>query len=303
MLAHIASAPSSGANGNKFPQHLPLSGANKASARRDGRGSSRERKLLKNHHHVLRIVWRWDASRRNAEVPMDLHRNRILKALDPETLQRLGPSLEHVPMRIRDHVYHSDEPIAYAYFPLDGVFSMIGKLDSGESVEVATVGNEGFVGLPLFLGGTHTPGSCFCQVPGSTMRLPAADFRELVRTPSSFSALLLRYTQALFVQVSQTAACNRAHSIEERCARWLLLTHDRMGRDDFELTQEFLGQMLGVRRASVNLIAGMFQKAGIIDYSRGIVRVLDRRALEASSCGCYAIVRDEYDRLLNMPRG
>lgn len=175
---------------------------------------------------------------------------------------------------------------------------MLAHMEGGALIEVATVGNEGMVGIPLFLGAEVTPGTSFSQVPGDALRMPADAFRKAIANDGPFTKILHRYTQALMVQISQGTACNRAHSLEERCARWLLLCHDRVGADEFMLTQEFLSQMLGVRRASVNLVAATFQEAGFIEYRRGRIRILNRRGLESASCQCYAVIREEYDRML-----
>jgi CRP-like cAMP-binding protein len=166
------------------------------------------------------------------------------------------------------------------------------------AVEIATVGNEGMVGLEIFLGGEHTPAAAFCQVQGRAARIAADVFRQLARDSSPFTALLLRYTQAVLTQVAQSAACNRVHSIEERCARWLLMTHDRVPGDRFELTQEFLAEMLGTRRPSVSVAASILQRAGFIRYSRGRVEIVDRAGLESAACECYAVIASEYERLI-----
>jgi CRP-like cAMP-binding protein len=174
---------------------------------------------------------------------------------------------------------------------------MLVQVEEGIEIEVGTVGKEGMTGLPVFLGSDTTPGRAFAQVPGQAYRLPVAEFKELIRKPSRVTALLHRYTQALMVQISQGNACNRIHSNDERCARWLLQTHDRVGSDEFELKQEFLAQMLGVRPAMVSEVAGRLQAAGIIEYSCGVIRISERTRLERLSCGCYEVVRREYDRM------
>jgi hypothetical protein len=230
----------------------------------------------------------------------DLHRNRLLASVDDATRAAIEPSLERVEMDVRDGVYRSDQPIEHVYFPLNCVLSMVGKVEGDNLVEVATVGNEGLAGIQVFFGTDVTPGDCFAQVPGTALRMTAGRFRDLVATPSAFTRLLLRYTQALLVQISQNAACNRAHPIDERCARWLLMTQDRVGVDAFFLTQQFLGQMLGARRAAVNAVMTLFSRAGIVDYARGNVRVLDRAALTDASCSCYGVIRGEYNRLLSL---
>jgi CRP-like cAMP-binding protein len=224
--------------------------------------------------------------------------NRLLVALPADQLEPLRRHLEPVALGLKEVVYAPNEPIRDVYFPLTGAFSLLTVMADGTEVEVATVGNEGMVGLPVFLGADSMPGRCFSQIPGEALRMPADRFRDAVRRNGAFAAVLHRYVQALFNQVAQTAACNRVHPIEERCARWLLMTHDRAGADRFPLTHEFLSQMLGVRRATVTVVAGMLQRAGLINYRRGVVTVADRPGLEAASCECYRFIRDEFDRLL-----
>jgi CRP-like cAMP-binding protein len=188
--------------------------------------------------------------------------------------------------------------LPYVLFPLSGIISIVMEMENGAQIEVATVGNEGMVGVPLFLGAETTPGRAFSQVPGQSLRVPADVFKEEVQRRGKLEHMLQRYTQALFVQTAQSTACNRLHTIEQRGARWLLMTHDRVDGDQFPLTQEFLAQMLGVRRASVSEVAGEFQRAGLIAYARGNIAILDRQGLEDASCECYRVVRDEYERLL-----
>lgn len=225
--------------------------------------------------------------------------NRLLAALEKKTYQGLAPHLEKVNLSLRQTLYEPNQPIDFVYFPVNGVISMLAHMEEGMLIEVATVGNEGMIGLPLFLGAEITPGTSFSQIPGEALRMSAEHFRKAITRSVPFTKALHRYTQALMVQISQGNGCNRVHSLEERCARWLLLCHDRVGADEFELTQDFLSQMLGVRRASVNLAATAFQNAGFIEYSRGHIRVLNRKGLESASCHCYAVIRDEYDRMLN----
>lgn len=224
--------------------------------------------------------------------------NRLLATLQKPMYQELAPNLEKISLTLRQRLYEPNQPIENVYFPLNGVVSMLAHMENGALIEVATVGNEGMIGLPLFLGADLTPGTSFSQIPGDALRMSAKHFRKAIASPGPFTKILHRYTQALMVQISQGNACNRAHSLEERCARWLLMCHDRVGADQFLLTQEFLSQMLGVRRASVNVAAATFQQAGFIEYRRGHMRILDREGLESASCKCYAIIRDEYDRML-----
>lgn len=223
--------------------------------------------------------------------------NRLLAALPKKEYQHFVPHLERVSLGVKDVVYEPNEPIQYVYFPLTCVFSMIATLHEGKSVEVATMGSEGMVGLPVFLGAKSTPLLAFSQIAGEAMRMRAVSFRKQVALNGPLTALLHRYTQTLMVQIAQGTACNRAHNILQRCARWLLMTQDRVKAASFPLTQEFLGKMLGVRRAGVNEVASKLQKRGLIRYRRGVVEILDRERLESISCDCYRIIREEFERL------
>lgn len=224
--------------------------------------------------------------------------NRLLRALPSPDRQRLRPALDPVMLEPRAVLFEPLRTIEHVYFIEAGVASIVGLLEDRTSVEVATVGPEGMVGLPVFLGGMSTPGQAFMQVPGSALRLPSGALREEVRRGGALAELLGRYTQAMLTMIAQTSACNRLHPIEQRCARWLLSTHDRVPGDSFELTQIFLAQMLGVRRASVNEAARRLNDRGLIDYVRGRVRILDRKGLEDAACECYGIVSAEFERLL-----
>jgi len=229
-----------------------------------------------------------------------VRRNRLLSLLPAAELERIHQHAEEVEIPFRQSLYEADRAIKYAYFPHAGVFSMVQEPDAqgGIAVELATIGNEGMVGLQLVLGGETMPSTCFCQVSGQAARIEAAQFRKLLQSCPHLLPLLLRYVQAVLSQIAQSAACNRTHPIEQRCARWLLMTHDRVGENHFLLTQEFLAQMLGVRRPSVSVAASMLQKAGLIRYARGLVVISDRDGLEAASCSCYQVIRAEFDRLL-----
>lgn len=202
-------------------------------------------------------------------------------------------NMELVEMKIRDVVYEPNSPIEYAYFPESGVISIVTPLQDGSAVEAVTVGREGFVGLPIVLQATLSSTRAFCQIPAKAWRIKSEDLSRHIADSPYLSRLLLRYAQTVFDLVAQTAACNRLHTIEERCARWLLILHDRTkGEDDsFTITQEFLAQMLGVRRGGVNLAAGILQKADTIIYVRGKITILNRQALEGISCECYSVVR------------
>ena len=229
-----------------------------------------------------------------------VRRNKLLERLPAGELERLRPHMEEIDLPFRQVLHEQDSPLTHAYFPHAGVMSLVRRPEGegGLTVEIATVGNKGMVGLPLVLGGDAMPSMCFCQVAGQATRIAAAPFKQLLETCPALQRLLLRYTQAVLSQVAQTAACNRIHPIEERCARWLLMTEDRVGAGHFTLTQEFLAQMLGVRRPSVSVAASMLQKAGLIQYAHGLVVVTDRAGLEAASCDCYRVITDEFNRLL-----
>ncbi|MGH9156920.1 MAG: Crp/Fnr family transcriptional regulator [Acidimicrobiales bacterium] len=226
--------------------------------------------------------------------------NRLLGVLPAVDRERLSPHLELEKVELKQLLFDPGKQIDSVYFPETAVISILTNMDDGTGVEIATIGNEGMVGVPLFLGSAFMPGREFsqAQVPGSVMRMDAAAFSEEVRAGGSLHGVVQRYVLAFFSQTSQQVACNSLHSVEERCSRWLLLTHDRVGSDEFPLTQEFLSQMLGVRRASVTVVAGILQRAGFIRFRRGRMTVIDREGLEDSSCECYGIIRAEFDRLL-----
>ena len=239
-------------------------------------------------------------SDRSIEGDNPVRRNLLLSLIPKEELEQIEPHLEQVDFKLRQSVYLDGQANEFAVFPHAGVLSMISlpHQERGLLVEIATIGYEGMVGVSLLLGGNNTPGECFCQVPGQAARIPARKFEELVDALPTFRKVLLRYTQALITQISQGAACNRMHPIEERCARWLLMSQDRVGADHFHLTQEFLAQMLGVRRPSVSVAASMLQKAGLITYSRGLIVITNRKGLEAASCNCYHVIKEEFERLV-----
>jgi CRP-like cAMP-binding protein len=228
---------------------------------------------------------------------LDGRGNRLLAALPASEWERLLADLEPLEMDVRQPVYEPGRPIEHIYFPVDAVLSVLAVMDDGQAVEVATVGNEGMVGVPVFLGVSTSPGLSFCQVPGRSWRMPAGPFQELANGAGTLQAVLPRYTFAFFTQLAQGAACNRVHTVDQRLARWLLMTHDRVRRDQFSLTQEFMAQMLGTRRATVSEAAGRLQQNGLIAYSRGVMRITGRKDLEAVACECYRIIADEYDRL------
>jgi CRP-like cAMP-binding protein len=226
--------------------------------------------------------------------------NRLLAVLDAEDLAYLSKDMEVKHYKSGTILIEPFARFDHVYFPHSCVVSLVNTVAGGSTVEVGTVGNEGMAGLAVFLDSDAITSRTLVQVPGEMARVPADRFRALAETSTSFRKLLNRYTLAFLAQVSQTATCNRAHTIDERCARWLLMTHDRVNSDAFNLTHEFLAFMLGVRRAGVTVAAGILQKAGLITYKRGNITILNRNGLEEASCDCYAIVRKEFDRLLNI---
>lgn len=207
------------------------------------------------------------------------------------------PEMEEFDLIPRERLFRTDERIDYVYFPEQGVVSLVSMMKDGTIMEVATVGREGMVGLPVFLGAVSTPLEAFPQVPGHALRLKTSALKRALAERNGFEKMLHRYTQALFTQLAQSVACNRLHSLEQRSARWLLATADRVEQGQFKLTQEFLAQMLGVRRAGVNAALQEFQRQGIIRYKQGFMEIRDRKKLEATSCECYAIVKKEYEKL------
>lgn len=224
--------------------------------------------------------------------------NRLLACLPEEEYKRLAPYLELISLNLKQELYQPNVPIDFVYFPLAGVCSLLSLTKTGQLLELATVGNEGMVGLPVFLGTKQLPGLAMSQIAGEALRMRAQDLRTQVTQGTALYELLLRYTQSLFNFIAQTALCNRMHSIEERCCRWLLLTHDRVEGDEFALTHEFLSQMLGVRRAGVSEVASKLQNAGLISYLYGKITIVDRAGLEATSCECYQMVKAEFERLI-----
>jgi CRP-like cAMP-binding protein len=226
--------------------------------------------------------------------------NRLLGALPEEDFERLKDQFRTRDGEQKYVLADAGDRINEVYFPVDAVVSVLTRMGDGASVEIATVGNEGLVGVTVAWGAERMNPKEFAtvQVPGIVVTMAADAFREEVRRRTPLASLVERYTQAFFTQVSQQVACNGLHSVEQRCARWLLMTRDRAGTDEFPMTHEFLAQMLGVRRATVTVTAGILQKAGFVRFSRGRVAVVDREGLEGAACECYAVTREVYDRLL-----
>ena len=233
-----------------------------------------------------------------SQIEQSAVRNRLLSGLSPTDFGLLRPHLEAVDLPFKQVLIAPDEPIRHVHFPDSGVSSFVALFEGGGSVEVGMTGRDGMVGVPVLLGADAVPLECLMQIPGMGWRVKTTALREALGRSPSLHASLLRYTMAFLAQVSQTAACNGAHRLEERLARWLLMSHDRCDDDHLPLTQEFLSTMLGVRRAGVTVAAGTLQRAGIINYVNGDIAVLNRPALETASCECYRIVKEQTDRLL-----
>ncbi|HEX9930432.1 MAG TPA: Crp/Fnr family transcriptional regulator [Pyrinomonadaceae bacterium] len=223
--------------------------------------------------------------------------NRLLAALPAKEYEHLLPNLEEIPLTYAEIIYEQGEAIRYIYFPNSGMISLLTHAAKGEVLEVGVVGNEGMIGLPVFLGVETSRNQVIVQGDGAALRIKTEDFIKECGRGVSLPKLLRRYTHALITQVSQTVACNRFHLIEERLMCWLLLMHDRMQTDKFKITQEFLSKMLGVRREAISKSAANLQQRKLIEYSRGIVSIINRAALEAAACNCYSIVKAEYDNL------
>ena len=229
--------------------------------------------------------------------------NHLLDTLPLEDLARLRPSLEHVEFPFAATVHRPGDRLDAAFFPNEGMVSMVGTLEDGTQMEVGTVGREGLVGLPLVLGTDRGLVEAIAQTDVVALRISAAALCEAVDRSATLRSLLLRYAMAFQVQVTQTALCNGRHAVDQRLARWLLIAHDLAVSDEFTMTHEFIAMMLGVRRPGVSVVAAMLQKAGLISYARGRMTVLDRPGLEAAACECYFTVRDEFRQLLGEPAG
>ena len=236
----------------------------------------------------------------------DPRQNHLLAALPEEEYARLLPNLELIPMPLGQVLYESGEQMRYVYFPTDSIVSLLYVMEDGASAEIAVVGNEGLVGVSLFMGGETTPSRAIVQSTGHAYRLKGHLLKEEFgrvggRRAGILHDLLLRYTQALLTQMAQTAVCNRHHTLDQQFCRWLLLSFDRLPSNELVMTQELIANMLGVRREGVTEAAGNVQRAGLIQYHRGRITLLDRPGLEARSCECYSVVKQEFDRLLPYP--
>jgi CRP-like cAMP-binding protein len=229
--------------------------------------------------------------------PAAPHGNRLLARLPPEEYQRLLPHLQLVPLELKHVLYEARSPIDYAYFPNRGVVSAMTVMEDGRAIEVATVGDEGMVGLPLLVGAKTTTNRVIVQVPGEALRMGADVLRAEASRDSPLRRSLVLFHSAFLSQVSQAVACNGLHSVHQRCCRWLLMTQDRAHTDVFPMTHELLAEMLGVRRSTVSEVLEPLKEQGLIRYSRGKIAVLDRQGLKAGSCECYRRINEEFERL------
>ena len=241
------------------------------------------------------------AASRTTQATANRHsprQNHLLSALPAADYERIAASLELVPLKLADVLYEPGVPLRYVYFPTTAIVSLLYVMEDGASAEIAIVGNEGILGIALFMGGETTPSRAVVQSAGHGYRLKAQYLKDEFGRFGPFLRLLLRYTQALLTQMAQTAVCNRHHSVDQQLCRWLLLSLDRLASSELTMTQELIANMLGVRREGVTEAAGKLQLAGLIHYRRGKITVLDRPRLESRSCECYQVVKTEFDRLL-----
>jgi CRP-like cAMP-binding protein len=238
----------------------------------------------------------------NIPAPNDPQQNHLLAALSPDERERIFPQLQLVKMPLGKVLYESGDLLRHVYFPTDSIVSLLYVLADGASAEISVVGNEGLIGIALFMGGETTPSRAIVQSAGHAYRLDGRMFKEEFHRNGSMQLLLLRYTQALITQMAQTAVCNRHHSVDQQLCRWLLLSLDRLSSNQLIMTQELIANMLGVRREGVTEAAGKLDKLGVIRYARGQITVLDRPKLEQLCCECYAVVKRESDRLLPAPQ-
>jgi CRP-like cAMP-binding protein len=229
-------------------------------------------------------------------------RNHLLAMLSEDEYQALAPHLHPFHTQQKDVLGERDKPLDHVYFPCTSVLSVLAYMANGIAVEVGTIGNEGFFGVEVLVGGELSTETTVCQVEGDNLRMAVPDFKDAIDGNTPLRRLGQRYLMAYLSLVSQSVACNRLHTIEERFARWVLMTHDRVEGNEFHLTQEFLADMLGVHRPSVSVVAGAFQQAGLIRYNRGHMSILNRHGLEDACCECYGMVRKQFHRLLGLDR-
>jgi CRP-like cAMP-binding protein len=230
--------------------------------------------------------------------PAALLQNQLLAALPPADLARISDQMEAAPMPLGHVLYESGDQLQHVYFPTNSIISLLYVMEDGASAEIAIVGSEGIVGISLFMGGETTPSRAIVQSAGQAYRVSSKVLKAEFHRAGPLQEVLLRYTQALITQMSQTAVCNRHHSVEQQLCRWLLMSLDRLGSTELSMTQKLIADMLGVRREGVTEAAGRLQKLGLIEYSRGHIVVLDRAGVEKHACECYQVVKKEYERLL-----
>lgn len=228
----------------------------------------------------------------------DARMNHLLAALPADEFARLKPDLESVSLKLGEVLYESGEQLEYIYFPTTAIISLLYIMENGSTAEIGMAGNDGLVGIALYMGGSTTPSRAVVQSAGNAFRLRSRVLRSTFGLGGVFQKILLRYTQSLVTQISQTAVCNRLHSVEQQLCRWLLIYHDLLHSNKIVMTHELIAHMLGVRREGVSIAAGHLQKKGLIKYVRGTITMLDQEGLEKAVCECYQVVKDEYDRLL-----
>ncbi|HEY8204511.1 MAG TPA: Crp/Fnr family transcriptional regulator [Pyrinomonadaceae bacterium] len=234
-----------------------------------------------------------EIARRNEPVE-----NRLLAALPADEYERLSANLRPVSFSLGEVVYEFGGQLDYVFFPTTSIISLLYTMENGSSAEMGLTGNDGIVGIALFMGGGTMPNRAVVQSAGGALKMKAKTLQDEFALGGKFQQLLLRYTQALITQISQTAVCNRLHSVEQQLCRWLLLSHDRLQTDELVMTQELIADMLGVRREGVTVAAGRLQDDGAISYVRGHIQILNREKLEETVCECYRVVKEEFDRLL-----
>ena len=237
------------------------------------------------------------SDQRMAQPQTTLNQNRILASLPAAEYERISSHLVEVSLPLGEIIQRPEQKIEFVYFPENSLVSLLAVLEDGETVEAGVIGYEGFVGVPVVLGVQSGTTQALIQGAGSAQRIKSQALRALINEGGQLQSLLLRFTHTLFTQIAQTAACNRAHDLNQRLARWLLLSHDRLRKEEFILTHEFLSRMLGTRRAGVSVAANGLRQGGIIDYSRGRVRIKNRKGLEQAACECYGVVKADYDAL------
>jgi CRP-like cAMP-binding protein len=236
-------------------------------------------------------------------IPTGAAKNHLLAALPADVFERLRPNLESVSLTLGKVIYEANQPLSHVYFPVTAIVSLLYLMEDGTSAEIGIVGCDGVVGIAVFMGGDTTPNRAVVQSAGDALRLELKYFRDEFRRVDELHRLLMLYTQSLLTQMSQTAVCNRLHSVEQQLCRWLLLSHDRLKSNELVMTQELIANMLGVRREGVSVAAHRLQDDGLIRYQRGHITIVDRLGLEAKVCECYQVVKTECDRLLTYVPG